>query len=491
MSISGFDNAIKSNVDSYSNNIAILRANQIMGRNTALDGLKSEVEKWGEVAKIGLELPVGIEGVKGALGKGRDLYNYVRGEGMDNAKNISNMVKGKVGIGRDAINKTLSKGRNIIESGRGKVEGATSSIRDSITSQRHDNLRAYAGESKNSVEGFSKNLATGEDSQTGAPGRGVIKKGSNPLRKRFTRERVLPGEDNSINDSRGGAPNIPDYDELNERFKTLNARGDAGDLNDASRGEYKESAPAPDRDGGSIEMADRAPPAVSTQVPIADMPTRGSDAQQSVADPSEISDAKLPSGVGQQTQLAAMDYTEPAFGGKGGGEIRDATRPEMTGDTSLEDYKSGRGAPRTLNKLAGNENDRGSGYAQLDDAVEDSVSDARYAPPGSGAEPPISPIEGGGEGLAEKIASGTGEEVATEETLGGIFDATGIFAPLGALLEGIGAITEVASVGAGAYGAVQSMVDVNLEDKLRDTPLPAIAKPTMDLGGRVTAPILA
>ena len=69
--------------------------------------------------------------------------------------------------------------------------------------------------------------------------------------------------------------------------------------------------------------------------------------------------------------------------------------------------------------------------------------------------------------------------------------ASGVFAPLGALLEGLGAITEVASVGAGAYGAVQSMIDTNKEDILRKAPLNIPSAGNLDVGGAIGVPELA
>ena len=95
--------------------------------------------------------------------------------------------------------------------------------------------------------------------------------------------------------------------------------------------------------------------------------------------------------------------------------------------------------------------------------------------------------------VVDSAAASTGGEVAggLEEGLGAGLLASGIFAPLGALLEGIGAVTEVGSVGAGVYGAVQSFSEQGQEEALRNTPLPTVRQPTLDLGGRVAAPVLA
>jgi len=58
-------------------------------------------------------------------------------------------------------------------------------------------------------------------------------------------------------------------------------------------------------------------------------------------------------------------------------------------------------------------------------------------------------------------------------------------------LEGVGAVTEVGSVAAGAYGAVQSFSEAGAEEALRNKPMPTINRPALDLGGRVAAPVLA
>ena len=69
MSITGFQDAIKDQVSHYDDTVKTLRNNEIFQRNTALAGIQSEVEKYGEIAKLGLEFPVAIEGIK-AVAKG-------------------------------------------------------------------------------------------------------------------------------------------------------------------------------------------------------------------------------------------------------------------------------------------------------------------------------------------------------------------------------------------------------------------------------------
>ena len=76
MSITGFEDAISDNVKSYSNNLEALRATNVMARNNALAGIQSEVEKYGEMAKLGLEIPVAVEGLKQVGGRAKDLGNF-------------------------------------------------------------------------------------------------------------------------------------------------------------------------------------------------------------------------------------------------------------------------------------------------------------------------------------------------------------------------------------------------------------------------------
>ena len=85
MSITGFESAISNNVKSYGDNLALLRDNQLMARNNALSSLQGEFEKYGEIAKIGLELPVAIEGVKGVAGRAKDLYKFIARGGVQDA----------------------------------------------------------------------------------------------------------------------------------------------------------------------------------------------------------------------------------------------------------------------------------------------------------------------------------------------------------------------------------------------------------------------
>ena len=67
MSLTQFETAIKGNVDAYSGTLKALRDNEVFQRNNALAGLQTEMEKYGELAKIGLEIPMAVEGLKTCL----------------------------------------------------------------------------------------------------------------------------------------------------------------------------------------------------------------------------------------------------------------------------------------------------------------------------------------------------------------------------------------------------------------------------------------
>ena len=129
MSITGFESAIQNNVKSYGDNLALLRDNNIMQLNNALAGLQGEFEKYSEVAKLGLELPVAVEGVKGIAGRAGDLYNFISQGGAKAA---------------------LDKARGQIEGAAGNIKSQVLSKTDEL-SQRLDNLRttsAFGGEQK-------------------------------------------------------------------------------------------------------------------------------------------------------------------------------------------------------------------------------------------------------------------------------------------------------------------------------------------------------
>ena len=59
MSVSQFESAIKNNMDTYTDTLKSLRNSEVLQRNSALSGLQSSMEKYGELAKLGLEI-IGI-----------------------------------------------------------------------------------------------------------------------------------------------------------------------------------------------------------------------------------------------------------------------------------------------------------------------------------------------------------------------------------------------------------------------------------------------
>ena len=87
MSVSQFENAIKNSMDNYSDTVKSLRNSEVMQRNSALAGLQSSMEKYGELAKLGLEIPVAVEGLK-----------QVGGNVYSRANRIKEFVQGKANI---------------------------------------------------------------------------------------------------------------------------------------------------------------------------------------------------------------------------------------------------------------------------------------------------------------------------------------------------------------------------------------------------------
>ena len=64
MSLTQFESAIKGNMDAYSGTLKALRNSEVLQRNSALAGLQTEMEKYGELSKIGLEIPMAVESLK-------------------------------------------------------------------------------------------------------------------------------------------------------------------------------------------------------------------------------------------------------------------------------------------------------------------------------------------------------------------------------------------------------------------------------------------
>jgi len=479
MSITNFQDAISSQVNHYDDTVKTLRDNEIGLRNTALAGIQSEVEKWGEVAKLGLEFPVAIEGLK-AVGKtAKAGFGYLT-KGKEALGNIKSALEGGpeglAARARGALGTAMSKG------------GGGSSFED--LQSRFDNLRsnvASAGESKgNSILEMSKMKITAPKLTSGTPGETGIEMqatddltNSNSLLPADTYGRDQPSIDLKT------APDQPSTKvPLGEDGATVAPQSSPGDRmvysEDTSRptpreNPISEDASPPERIAPTdMEMIDRVPPTTTTTTTT---PGRFAPRQG----PSQGGESK--SNFSQRPD----NWQNPETGGtKGGGEIRPGT--ETGGQPGeLSDLANESKEQDSLRRLAG---ERGPGYGASGEPTS-------KPPPIPGDEPDIPPTADNAgtnaAGIGDDLLEGGGETAAavTEEGLGAGLLASGIFAPLGALLEGLGAITEVASVGAGAYGAVKSMIDTGQEDALRDKPLPPINPGNLDVGGAIAAPELA
>ncbi len=403
MSITGFESAISNNVKSYGDNLALLRDNQLMARNNALSSLQGEFEKYGEIAKIGLELPVAIEGVKGVAGRAKDLYKFIARGGVQDA----------VGAAKQS------------------VEGAVGDIRDTMAG-RLDNLRVSSsfggGESK--VD-FNPMLRERVD-----------------MSREFTRPGIEMTETDDPNyfETRAGGNSFAYGDSVGEESKVASGLDEYG---------------LPRRTGGNPLFDRGEEPRFST--------SRGLDAswENGRVEPSVASMGKQPRGVANpESQLE--QYSRPEASPEG----RDLEMRSYSAKAEGE-IRPGSAIERTTENTFGGDIAEDTSAAAAQSAVEEgsnAVGDALEA----------------GAAAAGEAAAG-----AAEEGVGAGLLASGIFAPLGALLEGVGAVTELGAVGTGVYGAVQSITDADKEEALRNTPLPAIRQPTLDLGGRVAAPILA
>ncbi len=415
MSITGFDDAIRDNVNSYSANLDTLRENNVRQRNNALAGLQSEVEKYGEMAKLGLEIPVAVEGLKQVGKRAGDLVNFVKG------------APERLREARGAVDTALSRGRELYEGGIERAGGAVDNIRENMLGQRLDNLRRssaldYGGESKvefNPIERVRETAIRGrtgiEMNEMPASAQGdfsyshsEVPRGGGVAAEDMVGnvdEYGLPRVSSSVTES--SEPSLFSHEE--PRFSTSRPL-DAGFAND--------------------------------RVSIANM-----------GRPSRAPAARPYSRPEPQGEMKEMDNFAP----KEEGEIRPGSSVSRT----------------TRNTFGGD--------------IEQTADSAEQAAATEAAD--ATGIEGLGDAAA---AAGAGEAAgAVEEAAGAGLLASGIFAPLGALLEGIGAVTEVGSVGAGVYGAVQSFSEEAQAQALRKAPLPQVSQPTLDLGGRVAAPVLA
>ena len=478
MSITGFDDAIKDQVSHYGDTLGALRNSEMLQRNNALAGIQSQVEKFNEIAKLGLEFPVAIEGLKAVGGTVKRGVNWARGvsesEGVGNIKNL--LSGGEAGNdARGAISTALS---GLKSKYSGKVSGGINQLQD-----RFDNLRSGltdAGESKsNSIIELGRNAIV-EPTQTGRrPGeagrrrarRSLAEDMENTDRPEISKVGSLQGDEGrptsmrmpldetgqgvSQGESKVSEVGVDEYGlpEVQPQSIEMTAPSQpmSGDTSGKSFGEFRSHADH----GGGIEMEDRS---VS------------SDAYT----PQQPSSYKSRGGMDSEYEFEPDDGLSPIrkMGTSGGAESDVGSLSRTGQQAQIGSLDDDLGAPARPSSKA-------PGRTAYDDSLDAAAK-----------EPEISPIEQAGEEGGEELGSLGGEEG------GGILEGLGaallpVFAPLGALLEGVGALTEVASVGAGVYGAVRGMTDAAKEDALRDTPLPQIKAPPLDLGGSIGVPLLA
>ncbi len=427
MSITGFQDAIKDQVSHYDDTVKTLRDNEIFQRNNALAGIQSEVEKYGEIAKLGLEFPVAIEGIK-AVAKG--------------AKGAFNALGKAKGVAEDALSSGRDALSNITSQLEGGTEGLAARARSAVPSysslsERFDNLRV--GDNIPDT-GNLRNLVT-EPRLQGADGDSLTGEGTE-----------MSPMDDLMNNNSLLSPDTYGRDQPTSTRVPTDAEGGVGSTDPVT-----------------------APVAVEERAPVQRFLGR--------VEPARPSNPNVP-------QSVVEDPDDPAPRSRPGDiEMSDLnSRPSMIrqpdqGFNELErgqnpDYRPPRPSSRA------------PGAGEYDDELIRNTEPTDPPPPVPGSEPEISPIV---QDTAEEAGASLGGEAAatTEEAIGGGLLASGIFAPLGALLEGIGAVTEVASVGAGVYGAVQSMIDTGKEEALRNTPLKPVSGGNLDVGGSIAAPELA
>ena len=487
MSITGFDDAIRDNVQSYSSNLDTLRANGIRQRNNALAGIQSEVEKYGEMAKLGLEIPVAVEGLKAVGGRAKDLVNFIKGAPakLTEAKGA---IKTALTQGQDAISSARSSAQGAIDQAKSTLGGARDTIsqtigdRQSELSSRLDSLRSQGagsaqdamdrasasgrslgGETKSSVEGFQKVKAPDMvRAKTGGPG---LEMGETSDSSYFApRPQVrtyTTGDADVANDSsfsgRAGSGGADSTNSYARRYESRVSGGNQGSrprlVSEDRSGDMFE--PDTDEYGHPINWGETKEPSLFND----------SNVRQSVNSLDSGWENTRGEGIGNLSRDAGT-----------GQDLREANALNKFGKPpAFKPPRPGSKAP---------------GPGQYDDELAKASAPTPTEDPASS----ISTEGGGGIGnLAEKeagslVGDATGD---VEEGLGAGLLASGIFAPLGALLEGLGAITEVASVGAGAYGAVQSFAEQGVEETLRNKALPQVSQPSLDLGGRVVAPLVS
>ena len=333
MSVSQFESAIKNNMDTYTDTLKSLRNSEVLQRNSALSGLQSSMEKYGELAKLGLEIPVAVEGLK-----------QVGGNAYDRVNRIRDFVKGK----KDALLSAKQSIKTALSTSNPKITNPTS-----LTTKPSIPKTALNSD----VETKTANIVSQDETAEGS-------KMANY--KMFGRKTV----GNFVEDQ-------------NVEMTQAQARQ---------------------------TMFKRGPGFEAQQIS-----TRGSINAPTDSKSNLIQNATQAEGESKVVPTITKDLTTKS-------------------NTITKDLPTKSDVPSVAKDLT--------------------------------------PI--------------------TEEEIGGsLFSIPGIGEVLGGIMEGIGAITEATAVGAGAYGAVQSMMAGDKEEALRDTPLAPIRMPTLDLGGSIGVPLMA
>jgi len=342
MSLTNFESAIKGNMDAYSDTLKVLRNNEVMQRNSALAGLQTEMEKYGELAKIGLEIPMAVEGLKSVGG---------------NVVNRVNQIKDFVG---------------------GKVRGVQEAVEEKISGAREGILRQIPRD----VENMSRQTGRFEN---------------------FNVDESKMSNEPQVRYGRGGSVEMKNF------------------------GEVKEPEVARFRVG-------------RVATPITTENTNVSNVEELQ---SRFNNLREPPSI----ELRTISSNQPTLSG----ETKEAV------------------ASRQDNLRVGEtKSDLFSDIASKSESMEESGNGLYSA-------------------AKDALSMGTSEE----EIGAGLLAIPGIGEVLGGIMEGIGAITEAGAVGAGAYGAVQSMMSADQEEALRQKPLAPIRMPTLDLGGSIGVPLMS
>lgn len=375
MSLTQFESAIKGNMDAYSGTIKALRENEVFQRNNALGGLQTEMEKYGELAKIGLEIPMAVEGLKAVGGN----------------------VQNRVGAIKDFIQGRVGKLQQ-------EVEERVPAIREGILRQI-PRTRLNETRSKNDVE-----LTETDD----------------------------PGYFDNNNPS------------VNQNFPY----------------------------GGEPRVSAQQPSSRNTGSPVS-FEENTDDYGLPQTEPLGLGEPSLFSNEKSQLSTQRLLDTEFENDRTGIGNMGIANRRNIESKPKPFSKPEGPGEMKEMTDMSKPSEQGEMKIGSLDDKLVSPTLD--------------SDIDAQADNLrVGALASSAAETGSTEEAIGaGLFSIPGIGEVLGGIMEGIGAITEATAVGAGAYGAVQSMISANQEETLREKPLAPIRIPTLDLGGSIGVPLMA